>query len=65
MTFTKSQSRENTYLVVSSGKLVGTVRKIGKVFRGTSVAWEAYRAGEYLGSFMTRNDAGEYLVGRA
>lgn len=63
MTFMKSQSRENTYLVSSSGKLVaGTVRKVGKVFRGTSTVWEAWRAGKYLGTFKTRNEAGAYLA---
>jgi len=61
MTYTKSQSRENTYLVASGGRLIGSVRKVGKVFRGSSVTWEAYHAGKYLGSFGSRKEAGSFL----
>jgi len=67
MTFTKSHNKDNTaYLVSSKGKLVGKVRKVESwVARGGRIEWEAYRAGEYLGSFDTRTDAGTFLVNRA
>ena len=65
MTFTKSQNREHTYYVASGGKLVGSVRRVENwVVRGTNIAWEAYHAGKYLGSFDTRNEAGKFLVGQ-
>jgi len=62
MTFIKSRNRDNTYHVVSGGKITGTVRKVEAwVVRGTRITWEAYHAGKYLGSYETRNKAGASL----
>lgn len=66
MTFTKSQNQENTYYVSSGGSLAGKVKKVERwVVRGGRIEWEAYWAGKYLGSFRTRNDAGDFLANRA
>lgn len=65
MTFTKSQNYDHTYHVSTAGKLVGKVRRVEAwVVRGTRIEWEAFQAGKYLGTFKTRNDAGEYLANR-
>lgn len=62
MTFTKSANHDHTYYVSTNGKIIGKVRKVERwVVRGTSIDWEAYRAGKYVGSFKTRNEAGKWL----
>jgi hypothetical protein len=63
MNFMKSFSRENTsYYVTSGRKIIGRVRRVEAwVVRGGRTEWEASRAGEYLGTFGTRNEAAAYL----